>query len=207
MRYLKNEDGIALITALMFTMICLGMTMMLLYYVLAGIKMSAAQKSYKNALEASYGGTEVITKAIIPPLFSNFSTGKNALMTSLGRTDSLNLWLGPNLKDKMSNATGAWGAGISKTVDVKVSPDMIFTLKGQNSGGNFKVYGKIVDTVAGVGLVDASGIDFLDPGIGVAGTSTSTQTPRSPSIYSIEIQGEKAVNPKEKAALSVLYAY
>ena len=60
---------------------------------------------------------------------------------------------------------------------------------------------------AGVGVVDASGIDYLDAGIGVAGTSTSTQTPRTPNIYTVEVQGEAAVNPKEKSGLSVLYAY
>ena len=59
----------------------------------------------------------------------------------------------------------------------------------------------------GVGLIDASGIDYLDAGIGVAGTSSSTQTPRTPNIYTVEVQGEAAVNPKEKATLSVLYAY
>lgn len=206
MRYLRNENGVALITALMFTMICLGMTMMLLYYVLAGIKMSAAQKAYKNALEASYGGTEVVTKVIIPPLFNNYSAGKLTLLANLG-PGKLDLWMSSNLQQKITSSTSSWGATVSKTIVAKDSPDMIFTLKGQNAGGDFKVYSKIVDTVAGVGLVDASGIDYIDPGIGVSGTSTSTQTPRSPNIYSIEIQGEKAVNPKEKAALSVLYAY
>lgn len=206
MRYLRNEDGVALITALMFTMICLGMTMMLLYYVLAGIKMSAAQKSYKNALEASYGGTDVITKAIIPPLFNNYSTGTLTLMNAFG-SGKLDLYMGANLKDKITKSTDAWGSAVSNTVDPKVSPDLVFTLKGKDSGGDFKVYSKIVDTVAGVGLVDATGIDYLDPGAGVSGTSMGTQTPRTPNIYSIEIQGEKAINPKEKASLSVLYAY
>jgi hypothetical protein len=69
------------------------------------------------------------------------------------------------------------------------------------------VYTKIVDTVSGIGLIDSSGIDYLDAGIGVSGTSSSTQTPRTPSIYSIEVQGEAAVTPKEKAGLSVLYAF
>ena len=88
-----------------------------------------------------------------------------------------------------------------------MSLPLLFTLKGLNAGSDFRVYGKIVDTIAGVGLIDASGIDYLDAGIGVAGTSSSTQTPRTPNIYSIEVQGEAAVNPKEKAGLSVLYAY
>jgi hypothetical protein len=207
MKYLKNEDGIALITALMFTLICLAMVMTLMYYVLTATKMSAAQKKYRSSLEASYGGVEVVTKSIIPRLFADYSTGRSALNADFGDAATLGLQLGPDLQVKLANQRGdLWGAA-STTVDPKDAPDMVFTLKGQGIGGDFRVYSKIVDTISGVGLLDASGIDYLDAGMGVAGTSTSTQTPRTPNIYSVEVQGEAAVNPKEKAALSVLYAY
>jgi hypothetical protein len=207
MRYLRNEDGIALISALMFTLLCLGMIMTLLYYVMAGTRMSAAQKRYRNSLEASYGGTEFITKTIIPRLFNNYSGGKKSLLDDFGPADKLGLAFTSNaLGTKLNTATAGWGS-LSKTVNPKDAPDLTFTLKGMNSAGDFKVFTKIVDTVAGVGLIDSSGIDYLDAGIGVAGTSSSTSTPRTPNIYSIEVQGEKAVNPKEKASLSVLYAY
>lgn len=208
MRYLKNEDGVALITALMFTLICLAMVMTLMYYVLSATKMSAAQKTYRNSLEASYGGTEFVTKTVIPRLFSDYSVGKKSLKLDFGSAN-LDLQFGADaaLKDKLLKATGSWGSTVSKTGDPKVSPDFVFTLKGKNNGPDFKVYSKIVDTIAGVGLIDTSGIDYLDAGIGVAGTSSSTQTPRTPNIYTVEVQGEAAVNPKEKAGLSVLYAY
>jgi len=206
MKYIRNEDGIALITALMFTLICLAMVMTLMYYVLTATKMSAAQKTYRNSLEASYGGTELVTKIIIPRLFSNYSTGKLSLDGDFG-AGKLDLQLGGDLQAKLMNARGTLWGGASTTVNPKDAPDMVFTLKGQNAGNNFRVYSKIVDTVSGVGLVDASGIDYLDAGIGVAGTSNSTQTPRTPNIYTVEVQGEAAVNPKEKAGLSVLYAY
>jgi hypothetical protein len=212
MKYLRNEDGIALVTALMFTLICLAMIMTLMYYVLTATKMSAAQKKYRNSLEASYGGVDFITKTVIPRLipgsFSNYSAGKFSLKNDFGAAN-LNIQLGPDsaLKDKLTKATGLWGGTVSKSVNPKISPDFVFTLKGQNTTGDFRVYSKIVDTIAGVGLIDASGIDYLDAGIGVAGASNSTQTPRTPNIYSVEVQGEAAVNPKEKAGLSVLYAY
>jgi hypothetical protein len=206
MKYIHNEKGMALITALMFTLICLAIIMTLMYYVLTGTKMSAAQKRYRNSLEASYGGTELVTKTIIPRLFNNYTTGKPSLLADFGDPSQIALLLGPDLKTKLINPTSGWGAA-SKTVNPKESPDITFTLRGQNANNHFKVYSKIVDTVAGVGLIDESGIDYLDPGIGTAGTSNSTQTPRTPNIYSIEVQGEAEVNPKEKAALSVLYAY
>jgi len=207
MKYLRNEEGIALITALMFTLICLAMVMTLMYYVLSATKMSAAQKTYRNSLEASYGGTELVTKIIIPRLFSDYSTGKISLDNDFGDADQLSLQLGANLKTKLMNPRGTLWGGASTTVNPKDAPDMVFTLKGQGTGSDFRVYSKIVDTISGVGLIDASGIDYLDAGIGVAGTSTSTQTPRTPNIYTVEVQGEAAVNPKEKAGLSVLYAY
>lgn len=214
MRYLRNQNGIALVTALMFTMIILGIIMTLLYYVLAGTKMSAAQKQYRNSLEASYGGTEFITKAVIPRLFGNYSTGKLSLMTDFGGTGKLELQIGGAgtssdavLKAKLNSQTNLWTDPAMKSVNPKIMPDFIFTLKGTGTGGDFKVFSKIVDTVPGIGLIDATGIDFLDAGLGVAGTSTSTQTPRTPNMYSVEVQGEAAVNPKEKAGLSILYAY
>lgn len=207
MRYIKNEDGIALITALMFTMISLGMILMLLYYVMAGTKMSAAHKRYKSTLEASYGGTEFVTKTIIPRLFNNYSGGKASLLTDFGASNDLGLVFASNaLGTKLSTSTSGWG-GLNKTVDPKDTPDVTFNLLGHNAGSNYKVYTKIVDTVTGVGLLNASGIDYLDGGLGVAGTSNSTATPRTPNIYSIEVQGEALVNPVEKAGVSVLYAY
>jgi len=213
MRYLRNEDGVALVTALMFTLICLAMIMTLMYYVLTGTKMSAAQKKYRNSLEASYGGTELVTKTVIPRLFADYSTGSQSLKADFAGTGKIDLKFGETgtssssaLKTKLLKPTKDWPSSISRSVDPKTVPDFVFTLKGQGAG-DFKVYSKIVDTIAGVGLVDSSGVDYLDAGIGVAGTSASTQTPRTPNIYSVEVQGEAAVNPREKAGLTVLYAY
>jgi hypothetical protein len=128
-------------------------------------------------------------------------------LADFGASDKLGLtFTSDGLGTKLSTSTSGWG-GLNNSVDPKDMPDVTFTLMGQNANSNYKVYTKIVDTVAGVGLLDASGIDYLDGGIGVAGTSTSTQTPRTPNIYSIEVQGEASVNPVEKAGVSVLYAY
>lgn len=212
MKYVRTQDGIAMVTALMFTLICLAMIMTLMYYVLTGTKMSAAQKKYRNSLEATYGGTEFVTKTVIPRLFTNFSSGSVSLRTDFGASN-LNLKFGVTgtstqgaLQAKLTTPTASWPVSVSRTVDPKTVPDFVFTLKG-DAGSNFTVYSKIVDTVPAVGLIDESGIDYLDSGVGVAGISSSTQTPRTPSIYSVEVQGEAAVNPKEKAGVLVLYAY
>lgn len=203
MRYLRNENGIALLTALMFTLISLGIIMALLQFVLMGAKMSASQKTYRSSLEASYGGVELVAKEIIPQLFGRYSTGSSNLKTTFGPSNKISLVLyDSTLKEKLSKDTKDWSTTISKTPDAKVSPDMTFKLSGVN--GNFVVYNKIIDTVTGNS--DISGRD-LDPGIGVAGSGSGIAPKHSPHLITFEVQGEREINPKEKAVLSVLYAY
>jgi hypothetical protein len=212
MRKLRNEDGVALITALMFTLICLGIVMALMQMLLVQTKMSASQKTYRNAIEASYGGTEMLTKEFIPRL-ANYSTGIAPLMATFAGNGALpqmglavNRTLvtgGETLKVKLNTATASWPTAVSKTPDAKVLPDFNFTLKG-DQGSNFNVYAKIIDTVPGNS--DTTGVDFLDSGQGVAGTGSGIAPKHNPSLYTIEVQGERA-NAKEKAKLSVLYAY
>jgi len=207
MRYLRNQDGVALVVSLMFSLICLVMILSLMYYVLAGTKSTGAQARYRSSLEASYGGVDFLTKTVIPRVFSDYSGGKLSLLTDFAASDKLGLTIGGNLKEKMTKNTSEWSGLAMKTLDPKLAPDITFTLPGQSGSQGYKVYSKIVDTTTGVGLLDASGVDYLDPGIGVAGAGSSTQSMRTPNIYTIEVEGEKAVNPKEKASLSVVYAY
>jgi hypothetical protein len=207
MKTLRNEDGVALIISLMFTLICLGMILMLMYSVLSGIKSTGAQAKYRSSLEASYGGVDFITKTIIPRMFGNYSSGRATLLTDFGATDRFGITFGGSLQEKLSTSTNLWSAGTNRTVNPKDAPDMQFTLPGATGSPEYKVYSKITDTVSGVGLLDSSGIDYLDAGIGVAGTGSATQTLRTPNMYTIEVQGESAIRPKEKANLTVLYAY
>lgn len=206
MKKLGNEDGIALVTALMFTLICFVMVAALMQMLLLETKLSASQKSYRNSLEASYGGTQLITREFIPRLFSNYSTGIGPLLTAYAGNDigKINLVVNSSLKTKLVTATSAWGA-LSKTSDAKDSPDLQFTLRGLDSTANFKVYAKIVDTVPGNS--DTTGVDYLDSGAGVAGVGSGISPKHNPSLYSLEVRGERAANAKEKALLSVLYAY
>jgi hypothetical protein len=201
MRYVRNENGIALVTALMFTLISLVIIMALLQMVLMGTKMSASQKTYRSSLEASYGGVQLVAKEIIPQLFGDYAGGSTKLANTFG-TGKLYLVLGASLQEKLEKDTSLWATSISKTPDAKVSPDMTFKLHGID--GDFMVYNKIIDTVTGNS--DTSGRD-LDPGIGVAGTGSGIAPKHNPHLITFEVQGERATNPKEKAVLTVLYAY
>ena len=208
MKYLRNQDGIALVVSLMFTLVCLGMIMTLMYFVLASTRISGAQARYRSSLEASYGGVDFLTQTVIPRLLAtDFATGQSSLLSDFSAAAKLGLVVGPHLQEKMTTNTSSWVGLSRRSSNPKQSPDVTFTLPSSDGSPGYTVYTKIIDTVTGVGLLDASGIDYLDGGLGVAGAGSSTQSLRTPNMYTIEVQGEKAANPREKANISVLYAY
>lgn len=201
MKHIRNERGIALVTALMLTLISLAIVLSLLYIVTQGTKVSAVHKRYKTSLEASYGGVEVFTKEVIPMVLQGTSLS-TLIMTANPSTAS------PCFISKLSNAPSSWGAVCgpdSRTTDPKVQPDLMLTLQGSGLQPNFTVYAKIVDTMPGNS--DTSGIDMLDSGAGVAYGSSGVSPKHMPATYRIEVQGEREKNPLEKANLSILYAY
>lgn len=212
MKILRNERGIALVTSLMLSFLALVIILALLYIVSQGTKLSASSKRYKSALEASYGGAEVFTKDIIPLLMKGTTDG-TSLSSVLagnapvfGNTTCLNGVNGAG--GKLNSIPSKWGAyctGNMKSVAPNVSPDTTFTLRGQPGQPDFKVYAKIVDTQPGNS--DVSGTESLDSGAGVAYGAAGVSPKHMPATYRIEVRGERATNPLEKANLSVLYAY
>ena len=205
MKTLRNQQGIALVTALMLTLISLGMVMALMHLVLQQAKISGAHKLYKNSLEAAHGGAQLITKELIPMMFSPVTDPKALLTTrfsSIGLDTSSNACLG----QKLSLPTSQWtacGSG-SKSFDPKVDFDMTFKLQGVGKAG-FNVYAKIVDTQPGNS--DVSGVDLLDSGSGVTGSSAGVNAMHIPAIYRIETEGESTASGKEKAGVTVFYSY
>ncbi len=215
---LKNNDGIALVTALMLTLISLTIVMYLMLMVTSGIKQSGANKRYRSALEASYGGTDIIIKEVIPTIFST-TFSSNLTNPSATYPSTLNFFTANSdacIMDKLSKPQVQWGAGCSNTQDPKVNTDFTMKLNSSTTTDTYTVYTKIVDTVCSdkrpyptgkCSGSDLSGYDLLDGGQGTS-ASLSGITPQSmPATYRIEIVGEKTSNPKEKAHLSVLYAY
>ena len=206
MNAIKNERGVALITALLLTMISLAIVMALLYFVVSGTKLSASQKRYKNVLAASHGGAEVFTKELVPQLFEGYSTSK-----MINDFSGIHLAVANRtcLDQKLALPTASWGAvcggAAAKSLSPKQAPDATFKLSGMASQPGFNVFTKIVDTVPGNS--DRSGFELLDSAAGVTGTSSGVAPKHVVGVYRIEVQGEKEVNPQEKANLTVLYAY
>jgi len=202
-KHLQNERGVAMITAILLSLLALVIILGLLYVVSQGTRTSAASKQYKSALDASYGGVEVFTKDLIPQLPGATTTSLTSVLVGAAPTTG-----DPNCsQDKLSKVSLDWGAcsSAAKAVNPKDSADATFSLRGQAGQSNFNVYAKIVDTQPGNS--DTSGSELLDSGSGVAYGAAGVSPKHMPATYRIEVQSEKSTNPLEKANLSVLYAY
>jgi Tfp pilus assembly protein PilE len=200
-----NNKGIALITALMMTLITLVIILGIMTLIANNTKATASHKAYRNATEAAYGGADLVMQDILPRLFQNISTG-----TLRSDYSSMHmLFSTPGcLHTKLNNPVSAWGASCSSsaaTPDPKSSPDMKFDVSG-DAGQSYTVYSKIIDTSPGVQYPLApTGGQLL--GGGVTESSGPTTTNLAHFVYRIEVTGERTVNAAEKSNLSVLYEY
>jgi hypothetical protein len=228
MKRLNNERGIALVTALLLTLISLTFVMAVLYMLTQGIKTSTSTKHYANALEATYGGVEFFTKDALPkmltmtlaPAFSSASiTALYPAGLGMTVTPTFNACMLAKLTltPGVNNAT--WlGAGCSAnnvSSDISLLPataDMTFTFPGTTGSSAYTVYSKIVDTA--IGNTDtsqyASGGLLIGAGVGRGGTSVgggNTAATKIPYLFTVEVQGQAATNPQETTRVTLLYAY
>lgn len=203
-RILSNQDGIALVTSLMLTLISLTIILSVFYMISQNIKMTGENKRYKTAIEASYGGTDIIMKEIVPQILKNF--GSASLVNDLQTTYSM-ITLSVQtsqtcLQDKLTKGTANWSNTCNQLLNPKAAPDMSFLL--QATGGQpYAIYAKVVDTI--FGNSDTSGLQL--EGAGVAETLSVITPQHVPYVYRVEIQAEKERNATEQANMSVLYAY
>jgi Flp pilus assembly pilin Flp len=227
-RIISNEKGVALVTALMLTLISLAIIMSILFLVTQGTKLSASQKRYHNALEASYGGVEFFTKDLLSRLILSSMDLSGSVFTdnlaTLATTfDSVALTFPGTANDqkcfgeKLSKSTENWTycTNDKKTVDPKTSSDITFHLSGTSDTSGYNVYGKIIDTqegntdLSGAGGGSESGLKaggVVDVG-GGGGGGVINPGKHYPYLYTLELQGEKDISPDERARLTVLYAY
>lgn len=220
MKPLSNQDGMALVTSLMLTLISLTIVMSLMYMITSSVTMSGANKRYKSSIEASYGGVEIITKDVMPQLLSNLASPTAAITsggfdnTKVNFPASTDTTAAACLQQKLTSPPSAWGVACSSSASPKVAPDMTVTLNSTSSD-RFTVSTKIIDTICSdsrpypVGNCtgsDLSGV-FLDGGSGVAGGASDVAVQSKPATYRIEVTAERSSNPQEKSNLSILYAF
>ena len=205
MRIARSEEGVALVTALMLTVLSLVIALALLYTVTAGTRISASQKRYHSALAAAHGGVELVTQQIIPALLQALPDTQTSLQGEFSPI-GLNLPAYGCLQQKLSTPTANWGSACSQAqtdADTSDAPDMTFTLGGA-SDQNYNVAIKIIDTVPG--NTDTAGVELLDSGSSVAGKEEVIHPQHVPGMFNVSVQGVGG-SPREKARLSLLYAY
>ncbi len=203
-RFIANKNGIALVTALIMTLISLTIVMSVMYMISQNISTTGMNKRYRSALEASYGGTDILMKELVPKILDGTL---NAATYS-----AIDLTVDPCLQEKLNNSTASWSSACSQIPEAKNSPDIKFKL--QAAGGQpYNVYAKIIDTVV-EGNTDMSGLQLEGGGVGEQNPVVKPK--HLPFMYRLEIQAEKASNelvPQsnrtgiEKANISVLYAW
>ncbi len=204
MNFMRDNKGIALVTSLMLTLISLIIVVSLLYVVTQGVQQSGQMKRYRTALDASYGGSEIMVKDIFPVVMQNYSSSSlvTDVQTSFGAVNLQVLTTQDCLQSKLTQPTSQWPTDCSNTPDAKKSPDMSFTLQA-STGNPFVVYSKIVDTVNG--NTDTSGLQL--EGSGVAESASLITPQHFPFVYRLEVQGERQNNPTAQANIEILYAY
>jgi hypothetical protein len=225
MKRIKNEKGIALVTALMFTALSLAICMSLLYMITAGVQTSGALKRYRTAMDATNGGTEITVKDLINASFGfkDYSSATKTFPTYL-KGEMGTLAAGANVSDcmreRLTTPKRLWSVACADPdLNPKNGPDVSFQLNAV-AGAPYTVYSKIVDTMERRFLVlDDSGVANTVIIAGNSDTSTYSlegggtteggmvTVPHYPYVYRIEVQGEKQQNSLEKGVVSVIYAY
>ena len=154
-----NNRGIALVTSLMLTLITLVIILGVLAMISNNIKLSAANKSYRNVTEATYGGVDLLAQDIIPRLFTNQSSGGTSaaalsigvandagLMNNYGGSSKISMIFGSNacLQQKLNNAVSGWTSCSGDLINPKSNFDIKFSLSGLPGQSGYSVYSRII---------------------------------------------------------------
>lgn len=205
--FIRNKDGVALVTSLMLTMMSLTIVMAVMYMIIQSTQQSGMMRRYKTALEASYGGTDIVMKEIVPSILANFNDA-NLVTTVQNKFLAVNLAVlsaQACFQNKLTLQTSEWGAVCNAqalTVQPKQATDFTFDMQALN-GSPYRVYTKIIDTVHG--NTDMSGLQL--EGAGVAESQSIITPQHLPYVYRLEIQAERSVNAVEQGNMSIVYAY
>jgi hypothetical protein len=212
---IRSEKGLALVTVLVLSLICLSVISALLYMVIQGTRFSGFYKRYETAREAALGGAELGADLVLDrgalsvPGLAITSTSGSFTVCDCGDPDDPNDNLdnfGAGVRtclcDKLCDATADWPV-CSMTLNPTDTPDLWFDLTGINT--TYRVSVKIVDTIRGNS--DLSGEDLGGSGV-VSSTSGLITAPPMPYLYRVEINSEDDTGVlEERARFSALYAF
>jgi hypothetical protein len=206
-KIINNQQGIALVSALIFGVIGMLMVSSLLLMVDSGTWLSGSKKRYHMALNATHGGMDFFTKEVIQSGLSGTNLGA---MSNFGGILTTNAAVtNPQFTDKLTTRgdtnDGFWpyDPNLANTANAFVTPDatVSFTFP---SGPNINVATTILSTNRGNSGTAANVLQ----GGGVVNNGGNTITPQHiPYLYQTVSQGQSAANARENARLSTIYAY
>ncbi len=200
---IKNQKGIALIVALILSLVSLVLIGMALYISTQGTKLSGRLKSYATALSAANGAYEIAT-TILPSI-------KQQSSFDLSNIDSLKSNNEKCLNIKLNNLTQNWtstsgwsynhcpslnNATSSNIDDIRNYYDLKYKL------GDYYIYIKV--TSSSLGNTQLPSQSLSSGGVSSSGLG-SKPSPTMPHLYRIEILSEK--NGSDEVHVTALYAY
>ena len=187
MRYLKDQSGIALLMALILSVVALTFSAALIYIITQGTRMSGLEKRYSTALGAAKGGAEIATKVV--------QTAGTAVPDFCTLYTPDNCW-----DEKLYVETPEWAActGGWTDPDPTVSPDLVCSL------GDYNVFIKLVETVWG--NTQLSRQIYIGRGV-VENIGGPGNIPAFVRQYVVEVHSEHSTSPDENADLTILYAH
>ncbi len=196
----RNSSGIALVTALMFTLIALGIIVGTYYIVHKSTELSGLFKRFQTANEAAMGAFEFFTKEFMRVMMQGQSPNLPQLYGNVFRaSDSVNYTC---LRSKLFSEPDANGytncQGDSTALNPTIRPDLIFHFDP------FVVFLKITDTLEG--NTDIGGVSLVGAGVVESGSNVISP-PHIPYIYRIDILGQREFGAMERAWITGVYSY
>lgn len=195
-RILHNENGMALVSALMLGFFGMLLVAALLIMVQSGTWISGSQKRYKMNLDAAHGGMNFFAKEVIDRGLGG--TTLSAMGADYGGGLLTQKISNTNFANKLTT-TGKTGDGTYP--DDTLDAILIFALP---SGPNITVDTAIRSTGRGNSGVSSNRLEsggVVDPNLGRSAPQ------HIPYLYQLEIQAQGAGVGKENARLSAIYAY
>ena len=204
---IRNEEGIALIVALIVAVVILILGGMSLYLSTQSTRISGMYKQYRSSEEAAEGAFD-LTKNIITKIKKSNSSGN-----SIQKPPELKDIKQKCLEYKLSTSTEKWtntelsSHQCPNSLDKVESPnidDIIDYYDMKYVLGSYIVYIKIVNSLRGFSSTNPIKAKSIS---GTEGSNGNPSSAPSPSLYRIEIISQSKTNNNDKVHISVLYAW
>ncbi|MCL2457588.1 MAG: hypothetical protein FWF31_01815 [Desulfobulbus sp.] len=195
---LNNQDGIALVTALMLGMFGMLMVAALLFMVNTGTWTSGSQARRQTALAAAHGANNFFAKEVLQ---------RGIEGTSLSAMGAYNGMLSPVDAAAFATKLDMTGRSGDATGYPNNPVDAVITFTSPTGGPDIIVNATLTSTKRGN---SGASSDLLMTG-GVVANDAGTVTPQHfPFLYQIRVDGQRAAGPLqrvERARLNSLYMY